>query len=61
VGAGGAGAVATLLLAAAEIAGVEVEFLFQRQPVIARLQQVEQQLLRQSEQLRGLQERLGRS
>jgi transcriptional regulator with XRE-family HTH domain len=49
---------ATVLLAAADAAGVEVEFLFQRLPVMQRLLRLEEQLRCQSDQLRSLRRRL---
>lgn len=49
---------AAVLLAAAAVAGVEVELLFHRPSVLARLQQVEDRLRRQAEQLRDLRQHL---
>jgi transcriptional regulator with XRE-family HTH domain len=45
---------AVALLVAAEVAGVELEVLFCRRPVLARLSELEEQVRRQSLQLRDL-------
>ncbi len=50
---------AVALLVAAEVAGVEVEVLFCRRPVLMRLNEVEEQVRRQSLQLRDLLHRVG--
>jgi hypothetical protein len=49
---------ATVLLAAGEVAGVEVELLFHGRAVIARFLDLEEQLRRQSGQLRRLRNQL---
>jgi transcriptional regulator with XRE-family HTH domain len=49
---------ASVLLAAAEVAGVEVEVLFHRRAVILRLLRLEEQVQRQSDELRGLKQRM---
>lgn len=50
---------ATILMAAAEVAGVEVEVLFHRRPVMVQLKRMEDQLRSQADQVRGLRRRLG--
>jgi transcriptional regulator with XRE-family HTH domain len=49
---------ATVLLAVAAVAGVEVELLFCRRTLLARLYELERQVRHQSQQLRGLQQRV---
>jgi transcriptional regulator with XRE-family HTH domain len=50
---------AVILLAAAEVADVELELLFCRRPVLVRLQELEEQVWRQSASLRRLRPSVG--
>jgi transcriptional regulator with XRE-family HTH domain len=50
---------AVVLLAAADVAGVELELLFCRRPVLQRLQELERRAERQAQELRDLLRRVG--
>jgi len=50
---------AVVLLAAAEVADVEVELLFCRRPLLTRLQELEERVGRQAAELRGLRHSIG--